>query len=80
MLTRIDALISNDKLRYIQTDFPGIRYKLSDMKTRIENGEHITRAEAEYIGRAEKILSKVNPHYKKVIVNGQEAEVLFIYA
>jgi len=80
MLTRIESLLTNDKLKYINNDFPGIRYKLADMKARIENGEHITRAEAGYIEKAEKILSKVNPHYKKVIVNGQEAEVLFIYA
>lgn len=80
MLTRIDAILSNDKLKYINADFPGIRYKLADMKARLENGEHITRTEAEYIDKAEKILAKVNPHYKKMIVNGQEAEVFFVYA
>lgn len=80
MNERIATLLANQNLDYLMTtpEFSGARKKLTLMAQSLKNGESLSDRDGEYIDAVEKHIKNISPRVRKIYVNGEEVDCLFL--
>ena len=80
MIAIIDALLDNPNLDYLMAtpEFSGARGKLAAMAKSLRGGAQLSQRDLDFIEGAEKHIKNIAPRVRKIYVNGEEVDCLFL--